>query len=150
MTKLLIMAAALLLVIAAEGAVVFKLLRFHKGSKETDGYIHHFQVFYGEGAGVKDTLKKLADIYPEKSIEGKAVRSAYAYLDQSAFKDYSTAFQLIECVFTDDRVKEMHGMCIEKIRQERQFLLPQKDGSGITFMDHGQGEVIKECEEGYV
>lgn len=133
MISVLIRMFVMLIVIAVLIAIIVKteiLNVIMKSGKEkvkpkvdNEGYIEKYQQVFSKSGSIPDTFNKLIDMYPEKSVERKTLVKAAEYLENSVIKDYRSAFDIIEKVMIDDKIKEMHNASIVIVKENRKYLI---------------------------
>lgn len=105
---------------------IYSLLGRKRKSKR---YLETFQRVYENEGNVPQALETASDEFRKKSREAKAIRQALFYLDHSIFRDYETAFDIIEEEIKGRKVKDYHTDVIEKekVKKSRVLLLVKKD-----------------------
>jgi len=82
-----------------------------------------------DGEDVKLSLVKASMQFPEKSLEKLAIDKAIMYLNRSILRDYETAFKIIESVFTNKQVRELHDAILKERAKHHILLLSGKSES---------------------
>lgn len=97
--------------------------------RKSKRYLETFQKVYENEGNVSKALESASDEFRKKSREAEAIRQALFYLDHSIFRDYETAFDIVEEQIKGRKVKEYHTDVIEKekAKKSRVLLLVKKD-----------------------
>lgn len=97
--------------------------------RKSKRYLETFQRVYENERNVPQALETASDEFRKKSREAKVIRQALFYLDHSIFRDYETAFDIIEEEIKGRKVKDYHTDVIEKekVKKSRVLLLVKKD-----------------------
>ena len=96
-----------------------KKLNKHSKTKSKTPYIDAFRMYYKETRSVPDTLEAVAMQYKPKDKRRAAIEEAVNYLRYSLFRDYATAFSIIEEDVNEDGLFEFHQEIIETVRKSR-------------------------------
>lgn len=97
--------------------------------RKSKRYLETFQKEYENDGNVSLALEAAFAEFRKKSREAEAIRQALFYLDHSIFRDYETAFDIIEEEIKGRKVKDYHTDVIEKekVKKSRVLLLVKKD-----------------------
>lgn len=116
--------AAAALVVAVIILVIIKLNDAKKRKKHSQQYVQKLTELH-ENKNIADCLDEIRDLFKKGSVEYIAVDKAYFYLTQSIMRDYATAFLIIEKVFKDAAVRQLHAQIMEQEKENIMFLLQQ-------------------------
>lgn len=97
--------------------------------RKSKRYLDAFQKEYENEGNVSLALESASNEFRKKSREAEAIRQALFYLDHSIFRDYETAFDIVEEQIKGRKVKDYHTDVIEKekVKKSRVLLLVKKD-----------------------
>lgn len=97
--------------------------------RKSKRYLDTFQRVYENEGNVPQALESASEEFRKKSREAEAIRQALFYLDHSIFRDYETAFDIVEEQIKGRKVKDYHTDVIEKekAKKSRVLLLVKKD-----------------------
>lgn len=102
--------------------VVLSLFDKKKRGGNSQQYLEMLSQLYTEKS-VIDSLLEVRESFKKGSVEYIALDKAVFYLTQSIMRDYETAFTIIEKVFTDIEVKQLHQTIIEQEKANIVFML---------------------------
>lgn len=116
--------AAIALVVAVMILVVVKLKERKRRKRNSQQYVQLLSNYRNEKS-VADSLNEIKDCFKRGSAEYIAIDKAYLYLTQSILRDYSTAFSIVEKVFGEHEVKQLHNEIVEYEKENIMLLLQQ-------------------------
>lgn len=118
---------AIVIAIATIAALITFLALFLPDKKRTTNnsqvYLQTFSKMYEENTPIVECLTNIETLFKQGSIEYIAIEEAIFYLTKSIMRDYETAFSIIEKVFRNVEVKNLHSSIIEKEKANVIYLL---------------------------
>jgi hypothetical protein len=122
MSDLLIMAGIVFMAVI----VLITISELISKKKKCKNYVKVFEDTYKDD-NVVNTLTKMQSIYKPKSIEYLAIDKSVTYLNKSILKDYQTAFAIIEDVFSNKEVEDLHDRVISNEKKKLVLALEKKE-----------------------
>ena len=97
----------------------FKNHHSEKNSKQGVQYMEWFREYWNESYDIKAVLEKVLPEYKSGSQEGKVIKRALDYLDNSYMKDYQTALKFIDEYFNEEDIRLMHQECMRYMIEKK-------------------------------
>lgn len=110
------------IIVAAIILVVIIINDKKKRGQSSQQYLDMLSELYSQKS-VIDSLCEIRDVFKKGTVEYIAVDKSIFYLTKSIVRDYTTAFSIIEKVFKDKRVKDLHLSIVEKEKENIVLLL---------------------------
>lgn len=120
--------AVVVFVVATLIFAIIKLTEFNKRKKNSKQYMEMLSDLYGQKS-IPESLDEIKGCFKKKSTEYIAVDKAFFYLTQSIMRDYGTAFSIIEKVFRQPEIKNLHSEIMEAEKKNVMLMLQKPEDS---------------------